>query len=84
MFLKDINDINYLLAFMNTKVMQKFLDIYCTGLHYSSGSVGIVPYLMDNSVREEIEDLSSECVDQAKIDWDSFETSWDFQRHPLV
>ena len=24
------------------------------------------------------------CIDEAKAEWDSYETSWDFQSHPLV
>lgn len=35
---------------------------------------------------DEVEDsaLVDECVDISKSDWDSFETSWDFKRNPLV
>ena len=84
LFLKYPEKRDYLLAFMNTKVMQLFLNIFCTGLHYSSGSVGNIPFIYNNEHKCEIESLASECKELSKADWDSFETSWDFLAHPLV
>jgi hypothetical protein len=31
-----------------------------------------------------IDSLTNECVSISKTDWDSFETSWDFEKHPLL
>lgn len=84
LFLKNNKDIRYLLALMNSKVMQLFLDVYCTGLHYSSGSVGNIPFICNGEYADTISTISDKCVQVSKNDWDSFETSWDFQRHPLL
>ena len=34
--------------------------------------------------KENVESIVDECIDEAKSDWDSFETSWDFKKHPLL
>ncbi len=57
----------------------------CQGLHYSTGQIPKIPYITINSL--ELKDKISYIVDKSIIfsreDWDSFETSWDFQHHPL-
>ena len=84
LFLKQPGKTMYLLAFMNSKVMQLFLNIYCTGLHYSSGAVGNIPFIYDDETKEFIESLAYDSKKLSEKDWDSFETSWDFARHPLI
>ena len=77
-----------LLAFLNTGVAQQYLDLYNQGLHYTTGSIDVLPLnrkLMADSNRQSvIGELSSACVGIARSDWDSFETSWDFEWHPLA
>lgn len=77
-----------LLAFLNTGVAQQYLDLYNQGLHYTTGSIDVLPLnreLMADSNRQSmIGELASSCIDITRTDWDSFETSWDFEWHPLV
>jgi hypothetical protein len=82
LFLNNIGNTYSLLAFMNAKVMQKYLGIYCVGLHYSTGAVSSVPVLFESS--DIVEELAKSNVLLSRIDYDSFETSWDFKKHPLV
>jgi len=42
----------------------------------------LVPILLGNIT--DVESKTQKCLDLSKTDWDSFETSWDFTRHPLV
>lgn len=87
MFLKDKSKNNYFLGLMNSIVMQKYLDIYCQGLHYSGGVVSNVPISMINNGNKycfEINNLVDENVKKCKKDWDSYEVSWDFKIHPLM
>ena len=76
-------DIFYFIALMNTCVMQKYLNVYKSGLHYTSGTVGRIPCVIATQ-KEIISNLSKECVNLSKTDWDAFETSWDFKKHPLL
>lgn len=84
MFTKDERKQWYTLAFTNSIVMQKLLDIYCIGLHYSSGAVGSIPLIFADNYFERIVELAKENVELAKEDWDSSEMSWEFKKHPLI
>lgn len=78
----DDNYIYSVLALYNTKVMQEFLQVISPTLDYHEGSLGRTPILLENN--SHINEISNDCVDMCKSDWDSFETSWDFTEHPLV
>lgn len=43
-----------------------------------------IPVILDEEKRTEIIERVSFCIDTSKNDWNSFETSWDFKKHPLV
>lgn len=73
----------YLLALLNTPVSQYAIDIINPTINYSAGPVGQIPVILKNEVKN-ISVLSQENVILSQTDWDSFETSWDFKRHPLV
>lgn len=81
-FYPDSKYYNYLLAFTNTCVFQSIIDLLNSSLHYQVGDVARVPVIVnDMSVIEESAETN---IDISKKDWDSYETSWDFKRHPLV
>ena len=76
---------NYLLALLNTPVTQYILDIISPTLNYSAGPVAMIPIMFtNNNCVEFISNICERTVTISKADWDSFETSWDFKRHPLV
>lgn len=43
-----------------------------------------IPLIIDHGKKETIDYLGEQCVNISKTDWDSYETSWDFKRHPLL
>lgn len=73
-----------LLAFCNSKVAIKILNALSPTVNYEGGQIAILP--IDSGVLDEIsiKNISLENVNCSKEDWDSFETSWDFEEHPLV
>mgnify|MGYP002649985280 CR=1 FL=1 len=72
----------YTLGFLASCVCFDILGILNPTLNYQAGNIKSLPLLVDR------EDEVDECVYQniqiSKDDWDSYENSWDFQRHPLV
>ncbi len=72
----------YLLAAMNSSCVQSFLDITSPTLDYKPGGVGLTPIAI--SRKTSIDGIASSSVSISNRDWDLFETSWDFKRHPLV
>ena len=71
------------LALMNSSVVRRLFEFLAPTLNYSAGPVGQIPRACITH-KAVIEGLASDSVANVKQDWNSFETSWDFTRHPLV
>lgn len=82
--LLPVDNIDYVLGYVNTKVYQSFIDIVAPTLDYSEGAVLKVPYKYDEKNAEQICTVSASCTNLSKDDWDAFENSWNFKKHPLV
>jgi type II restriction/modification system DNA methylase subunit YeeA len=70
-------------AFINSKVANRYLDFLAPTLNFQPGDIGNILYRdLDQNTKTLI--FSQKLVSIAKSDWDHFETSWDFQSHPLL
>lgn len=72
----------YWLALLNTKVSMEFLRFLSPTLTFGPEQLKRIPCEFKSNTR--IEEMSLENVEIARNEWDSFETSWDFQHHPLL
>ena len=72
----------YILAILNSVIGQFYLDISNATINYQPGDIAGIPVVFPEG--DEPTQRIEECVDIARKDWDSFETSWDFQHHPLL
>ena len=72
----------YLLGLYNTPVIQSFLQMVSPTLDYHEGPLGKTPVIIKPN--EKIEQLVEKNINLSRNDWDSLETSWDFQHHPLL
>lgn len=80
------SDKDYLMmGYFNSVVFQIFANIICQGLHYSTGHIPEFPYVdYDDENKKQVKELVEQNLRLSTDDWDSFETSWDFKKHPLV
>lgn len=74
----------YIAGLLNSKVAKKVLDVINPSINFGPGTIGKIPAIIQADKIDYITSLVAKCIDLAKIDWDSFETSWDFYRHPLI
>lgn len=74
--------IYYDLGFMNSIVSEKMLQILSPTINYNAGEIGSLP--IDFNDNNESNDRTKIAIGISKEDWDSFETSWDFKKHPLI
>lgn len=75
----------FVLACLNSSSALGFLNLLCPTMNMTIGDVLKVPIAnSDNIDVQETEHVSDVCVKCSRRDWDSFETSWDFKRHPLL
>lgn len=84
MFFNDERLKEYILALLNSKVSMKFLEFLAPTLDFNIGPLSKIPVLINYNVIDKITKIVLENIAKTKIDWDSFETSWDFVKHPLV
>ena len=78
----DINLLKYYIGLINSSVSAAFLQVLAPTLDFNLVSMKQIP--MKIARVAEITELVNRCIDIAKRDWDSYEVSWDFKKHPLV
>lgn len=53
-------------------------------LNFEVGQIATYPIIQNDEREPLVNDMVDSCRELSKTDWDSFEISWDFIRHPLV
>ena len=79
-------DMLYVTAFLCSKPAYEFLKILNPTLNFQVGNIADLPIIFpdDPDARFRIESLARSCIDIACRDWNSYEISWDFKRHPFL
>ncbi|USK68580.1 BREX-1 system adenine-specific DNA-methyltransferase PglX [Peribacillus asahii] len=78
-------DLKILLAFLNSKLIDIFLNQLSPTLNYTAGDLERIPLVDLNAIaKNKITEIVDRNIDISKQDWDSFEISWDFKRHPFL
>lgn len=82
----DKKNIYLFLGFLNTKISQIYLSIINPTINFHPGYIEAIPFSLKFIEKNRclIEKLTNNNINLSKSDWDSFETSWDFKRHPLL
>lgn len=78
------NDLPYVLGLLNSCVSQEFIRILNPTITTQVGDMARIPVALKAKRRPEVERMVLENVQMARDDWNSFEFSWEFKRHPLV
>lgn len=81
---KGKNTIPYLLALCNSKVAFCVLKMIAPTINFQAGDISRIPVIISTAKGSCVQEKTEQCISLSKSDWDSFETSWDFKRHPLV
>ena len=77
-------EIGYYLAFMNSKIVDYLLKILNPTLNYGAGTISNLPDADIKKHKEIIKNKSQQNISISKEEWDSRETSWDFERLSLI
>lgn len=80
----DVQHRSYCLAFFNTKVAVEYFKLLNPTITLQVKDVKNTPIIFDDAYMQDVESIANSNVELCRKDWDSFETSWDFKRHPLV
>ena len=80
--LGEIN-VKYPLALMNSNVVEKLLTFVAPTIDFHEGPVGKIPIIKtDNS--KDIISRSEKAIQDSRLDWNAYETSWDFTTLPML
>lgn len=71
-------------AFANSSTADRFIQFFMPGRHKNVRKMGELPLLNYFEQEPTIKNCVEQCRNLSKLDWDSFEISWDFKRHPLL
>ena len=79
-------DLNFVLGFLCSKVALYFMQALNPSLNFQVGDVAKLPVLTRNlaTCQARISEIAGQCVTIYQEDWDSFETSWNFQHTALL
>lgn len=69
------------IADLNTSLYQTIADMTMPTLNYKCGVLKTLPDIRSDD--EDVIESAKVCIQVSRLDWDSFETSWDFQRFVL-
>ena len=78
------NELRYIQAFCNCSIAEIDLAFMSPTLNFEVGQIGQLPIIQDEAAEATVCSLVEESRSISKADHDSFETSWDFKRHPLI
>lgn len=73
---------DFTIGLLNSKVYLYVATILNPTLNFQVKDVCSMPILSNH--KDKIDNLVKENIELSKKDWDSFETSWDFEGHPLI
>lgn len=74
----------YFLGLLNSCVTQELLDAINPTINFGVSDILKLPFIYSAEYHAIVTEKAKECVELAKDDWDSFELSWEFHRHPLL
>ena len=77
----DVIDVMDIIIFINSCVGNHLVNIIAPTLDYNIGQVTKAPYKINNNINKNLGKVN---IDISKNDWDSRETSWDFEQSPLL
>lgn len=74
----------YILALLNTKYSDFLTKSVNPTLNSNAGDIEKIPVNISRAVESKVNQIAEHLVVTSQKDWDSFETSWDFKKHPLI
>ena len=82
-FATDYETLLFCIALLNSCVAMNYLDVLAPTMDYNIVSLKAIPCIGKGS-NPGIVELTKSCLKLSRCDWDSYETSWDFKKHPLI
>lgn len=76
------NNLLYTIGLLNSAVSKELFAVLAPTMNYGPDQVRNIPFKIEK--KEKCENLTRENITISRLDWNAFETSWDFKKHPLL
>ena len=83
-FVNNRKFLYYILGLLNSAVTKRYLEVLAPTLDFHEGPVSRIPVIISDEYLEEVNSLVNECIDIAEDDWNSYEVSMNFKKHPFM
>lgn len=74
--------LKYIMALLNSNVAKEYFYVLAPTVNFGPDQIKNMPLII--SKRDEVEKIVNQTINISKLDWDSYETSWDFSVNPLI
>ena len=74
----------YALALLNSSVVGNMMSLIAPTLNFNAGDVDSIPLIANEGRVSRVNEIAGCNISFSQCDWDSRETSWNFERHRLV
>jgi hypothetical protein len=81
-FPKQSTYLKEIISFLNSSISYKIMSLLNPTMEIKLGHVLSLPYV--SPIPPKVNELCNDAISISKDDWDSFETSWDYQYSPLL
>lgn len=81
---EDDDLLDYLEGLLNSEVVKEVLAMISPTIGFESGYINKVPVIVSDNQKEKVISLVRDNIEMSKDEWNAFETSWDFKKHPLI
>ena len=78
------DNLKYAIALLNSCVAMDLLYVLAPSMNYGPTQIKKIPLIQPHNLISPIETITETNISISKLDWDSHETSWDFQRNSLL
>lgn len=83
-YVKNRENFNYLFGLLNSKLVNYLLTILSPTLDYHEGPMGNIPVVFESKLNNGISNIVEINKKISNEEWDSRETSWNFETSPLL
>ena len=82
--IRDKKLFEYVFGFINSELQYRILSVISPTINFEVDHLKKLPIIINNEKVETVNEIVERLIGYSQNDWDAFETSWDFKRHPLV
>ncbi|WP_368658426.1 BREX-1 system adenine-specific DNA-methyltransferase PglX [Metabacillus halosaccharovorans] len=83
-YTENNSNLKYIMALLNSVITVELMKVLSPTINFEVGNIAKVPVILASDLIPQIKSLVDENIQISKEDWDAFEVSWDFKKHPLV